>query len=291
MEPVIKVRNRNLYATGLAGIGMVFCAASGLGLGQDFCITPGCTLTKEVAFLGLSLWWWGAGAFLVVAVLAVLGRGPEAYWAGFAALAADAGLLLWMALTAPCLTCLFAGFLFLFLFYSLCRIGGKNRTAARVLTAIWFFVLAPNFFGVVVEMVDPWPIYGRHPAVFRVYFSPTCPACRNTVFYLRPRLKASSPVAFYPVARTPQDLGKIRYMVKRQKEGLDFFSAYAESTQAAGVETKLGMLEEIRLRLRLHRNKIAFWRTGMDAFPVLVRMGSPAVGARPKSDQPSPPGQ
>ncbi len=96
----------------LALLGAAFCAWSALGNEVNLCVTAGCSLYQDTALAGISLWWLGAGAFAVLSFLALLGL---AHWGRILAaltLAGDVALLLVMALTAPCVSCLIVAIFF-----------------------------------------------------------------------------------------------------------------------------------------------------------------------------------
>src|SRR3989339_504110 len=90
--------------TALAGV--VWTVLNGSGIGNELCITEGCAISKLVSFWGVSLWWFGAGAFGLLALTALAGRKVMGFWLAGLFVLIDAFFLGWLALTAPCITCL-----------------------------------------------------------------------------------------------------------------------------------------------------------------------------------------
>ena len=57
------MRQNRLAAPLTALAGVVLCVAQALGYAEALCVTDGCALHENTTVFGLSLWWWGAGAF------------------------------------------------------------------------------------------------------------------------------------------------------------------------------------------------------------------------------------
>ena len=93
-------------ALAAALLGMLFCIWTALGNEVAFCVTAGCSLYQDLVIGGLSMWWIGTAAFGVLACLALLGAVPAGHFLAGLTLLGDIFLLLLMALTSPCVSCL-----------------------------------------------------------------------------------------------------------------------------------------------------------------------------------------
>ncbi len=277
-----------LLPGGIALGGAIFCIAAAIGSADELCLTQGCALYKDVDLLGLSLWWWGAGAFSALALLILAGALRPAFWGAFAALAADCVFVAWMAVSAPCVSCLVAGVLFLGVFLSLAVSTNMLRKPAVVLVCVWLFLFSPNLFAVGHELAGPWAIRGSQSARLHLFISPSCPACREAVTRLT--ADGESNLAFFPVAENEQDLSTILQLERELASGGPFARAFAASLDNPA-PVQAGSLERLGLRLRLFRNKLYLGRMGAERIPVIVSHGL-AQGSAPAPDrtQPSRPG-
>ena len=94
----------------MAALAAGFCIWSALGNEVNLCVTSGCALFQDTSIAGISLWWAGGITFAALAAAALMGAAQLGMvLAGFALLG-DIGLLLLMAVTAPCVSCLIVAF-------------------------------------------------------------------------------------------------------------------------------------------------------------------------------------
>ncbi len=263
----------------IALLGAGLCAASALGRTEAACFTDGCALFQDYTFFGVSLWWWGTVGFLAIALPALFGNTKLAFAVARLALAIDVGLLAWMAFSAPCSSCLLAALFFLGAFLALLPPPGAGRQAAKVLALVWAMTFSPNLFAAAQEPFSPWPIYGNVDAPVRVFFSPNCPACRDTV---ADTLRYGKNAALFPVAESDKDMEDIQRLTAALATGQDFAKAFAALAAPGGLPAKeLGMLDNLRLRLRLSRNRVTLLRAGADRVPFSM------VSGRPESTTPA----
>ncbi len=262
--------NPRALPAGIALGGAIFCIAAALGGADKFCLTQGCTLYQDVNLLGISLWWWGSGAFGFLTLLTVVGAFRASFWAAFAALAVDCVFVAWMAVSVPCINCLIAGLLFLGVFLALAVCTNMLRKPAIVLACIWLFLFSPNLFAVGHELAGPWAIRGSNAAPLHLFLSPSCPACREAVTRLT--ANGESNLAFFPVAENEQDFVTILRLERELAMGGPFAKAFAASLEKTEQVTA-GTLERISLRLRLFRNELALGRMGAKRIPVIVSHG------------------
>ena len=103
-----------------------FCVWSAFGNDVNFCVTAGCSLYQDFTVGGVSLWWLGTGTFALLALLALLGAAAAGRLLAGLALLGDICLLLLMALTAPCVSCLVVA-----VFFALSYLGFRQAEPAQ----------------------------------------------------------------------------------------------------------------------------------------------------------------
>ena len=271
-------RSRAIPAFIFAIIGAAFCAGNAMGYLETLCFTEGCRLSQDIKLFSLSLWWYGAGCLAVMGLLAILKQTRIAFLLSAAALAGDVIFLSWLALAAPCFTCMLGGFFFLAVFFALFRAYMPSGRWPKVLAALWFFALSPNLFFTLQEAAPPWAIYGQPDAPIQVYFAPTCPACHRTMNYFMRDVGRG--VAVFPIARNETDRRKIIVMQQALDKGVRFQDAYMMSQAKDLPADNPGVADDWKLSLRLWRNKIALIRSGVKSIPLVIMQGGPAGGGQ-----------
>ena len=252
--------------------GAIFCAAAGLGGADSLCVTQGCALYHSVQLFGFSLWWWGAAAFAFIGILCISGLLRYAFYVSFAALAVDCFLLAWMAASLPCINCLAAALLFLSLFLCLHKIVQGPQRLVSPLLCIWLMLFSPNVFTISQELLGPWAIRGSNTDPVRVFFSPSCAACRTTLQEVLRNGERN--LAFYPIAENDDDVLRLHSLQALLDSGEPFSKAFAASRDPL-TAPDMTLTEEISLRLQLMRNKLALARMGAPKIPVIVMIGMP----------------
>ncbi len=268
MEKQTKTRHPGRFGVALAALaGVLLCVTQAVGYGEQLCVTQGCALHEGTAVFGLSLWWWGAGAFAGLFALGLLGRTAWTRLAALVCLAADVVFFAIMALTAPCLTCLASGGLFLLVLLAVARPFAASGRLVRGVVLAWFLALTPNLFAVAQELATPWPAAGPETAAVRLYFSPTCPACRDAVAVMS---RLGKPfIGFFPIAGSEEDVQLIARTLEGMRSGLSLPEALTRSGDAAPAAVGLS------LRWKLLRNKVAYLRGRPDGVPHLQINGWP----------------
>lgn len=275
---------RKLLAVFIALIGAAYSAAGAQGLTDSVCVTTGCELYKGLELFGYSVWWYGTAGFTLVGLLVLLGRTGLARFAAGVGLLIDVGLLGLIALTAPCLACLIAGFLLLLLFIVLATPMG---IPGRVIAIAWLLVFSPNVIGAMKSITDPWPIYGEADAPIRLYFSPSCPSCLLSTSEALEVYPDDS--ALFPVAESDADKRKVAALVRHLEDGapmpqdLDAFFKKAASRPMPEPDPEL--------RWKLFRNELALSSLGSETVPFLMIRGRPGPlpMASPRTEtEPSP---
>jgi hypothetical protein len=260
-------------------LGLALCVLNAAGVGL-FCLTNGCALYSGYSFFGFSFYVYGAVAFGVISLLAIIAsrRASVVPWLGVilcVGLLLDLLFLGWQLLYWPCSSCLVVALL----------LGGAAagfwrrypqscRLSFKVVFISWLVLLIPVSVAVGKEvLLTPWAIYGPSDASIRVFFSPTCPACSKEVNKL---LQSSdvNRIIFYPIAKNERDL---RLLATLQHQGI---TQSADLAKLFTDELEEATDPPLNLRWRLARNKITLARYGAQTIPFIL---SSAVieGARP----------
>lgn len=261
----------------VALLGVAFCAWSASGNALNLCVTTGCALFQDLTVGGISMWWIGVAGFGVLALLAVSGRPALGLLGAGFALVLDCLLLVLMLLTAPCAGCLVAGLLFA-LTYAAFRQYAAPRRQARMgrslLLATWTVLCIINIAGIARSELGTWPLYGSEDSSMRLYFSPSCSACREAIAIL----SGKANVVFYPVNEYDHDVTTIALMEQALARGATMQAAL---TSALAVERPTNEVSDyslsmLALRFRLLCNKARVFAAG-GQLPYFEFKGLPAA--------------
>lgn len=258
----------------IALAGAVYCAAQVAPLPVSVpCPGNGCALFHDFTVFGISLWWMGAAYFAVMAILCYRRAYGLAGLASAAALGADAFLLAVMLATASCISCLGAG-LFIALLFFVLRRHSRAKTDLPTPSFLLFawgglFFAALMFAG--TETLGPWQLDGPQNAERRVYFAPSCPACRDAVTVF------AGSAAFIPVAENADDHAAIYGMQKALAEGKTMVQALdaVMKAQRNGAIAKPSFPNSLILQIKLARNKAEVMRLGFKQLPLIMINGMP----------------
>ena len=260
-------------------LGTAFCVWSALGNDVNFCVTTGCTLYQDFTVAGISLWWFGTAAFGALAGLSLLGSADWGRILAALAVAGDVCLLLLMAFTAPCVSCLVAALFFAIIYFLLRRVPvtqSRMTTEGRrhsLLLWVWLALFVVNVGAVARSQADVWPILDESEnASMRMFFSPSCRYCIEGINALSGKVD----VAFYPLAETEADVWKVARMRGLLDEGLNIAQALAQSqnaTQPSGFSS--WRPDMLLLRFRLLRNKAHIFAAGSQGVPFFEQRGLP----------------
>lgn len=239
------------------------------------CETSGCNLFENWAVAGISLWWIGAGAFLLLACLSLLGNVRLGYFCASIMLFIDCLLLLFMAFTVPCTSCLVIALLFALAFYAF-RTISPERGAVRPrswLLHVWIVVFFCNGIAAITEQLPPWIIAGSKTASMQIYFSPSCPACKKALIEFS---HLDEQVAFLPVTENATDVLAIAQLQHRMAQGDTLFSALRSISKDSSVNPELSFFQYGKLQWLLLRNKIHVATSGAKKLPFIQIQGFPS---------------
>ena len=235
----------------------------------SFCSTAGCSLYEDAEFAGLSLWWYGVGAFglLSLSVLAKrIGRIVVTI-----ILAVDTVLLIVLAATAPCTHCLFVGFLFALTFLAFNWPFVKKKVT--VLFCIWLLFFGINLWATGKSFIGSWALVGNpKEAMIHVYFSPSCPKCKEAVVFYA----GSRDVAFYPIVEKDGDIEMIRAMEEAIRQGVGIHEAMAIQCTNGSAWT----WDRLKIAFRTLENKAHVFLAGSSGIPYVEFRGMPSFAAK-----------
>lgn len=271
-----------------SAIGVIYSLTMSFGLGSEaLCLTSGCEIVQDFRMFGIPPWWAAAVMFAALAVLCFLRMRLAARLLAAAFLFGDCLFLIVMFFVAPCTSCLIGG-LIIFCCWLALRIDRSvlitaRRIMAGALSATWLVLFLLNLGYAANEAVPAWKLNGNAPegAKISVFFSPGCPACRETIGIFSGR------AVFYPVAENEQDYLVIADIADRVDDGQSVKDALEAvlAEQAAGsyASPKLSLGRSIANKIKIMRNQAAVLRNSHNVLPVLVFEGLPADWAGTRS--------
>ncbi len=263
----------------LALLAAAFCVWSALGNEVNLCVTAGCSLYQDSTVAGISLWWIGAALFATLSILALLGAAHWGRTLAALALAVDLALLLIMALTAPCTSCLVAAVFFVLVYMSFRQAAVTRSRSGKggrsLLVLVWGLLFIINLGAVARSQATTWPITDNHDsATVRMFFSPSCSSCREGVAILSGHVD----VAFYPLAENDGDVYRVAHMIRLLDQG-DSMADAMNRSQDVTAPSGMGSWspDMIWLRFRLLRNKAHVFTSGAQTVPFFEYHGLPAM--------------
>lgn len=268
MKPSVDHPARNVLLILPAALGLIFCTLNAAGA-ELLCVSSGCGIYAGYTLGGLSINILGAAGFGVILLLGLLAsRRPLFRWLLFAVLISglliDALFLFWQILYWPCTSCLVVALLLaLSVLGALKAFPPFRTTAVHLALLLWFAAFVPVAAAAGKEiLLQPWPAVGPADAPVAVYFSPTCPACEKTVREILALPDLAGQVAFFPIAKNTEDLGRLARILEPAGEA----DLKALFSLADGAPAEPGLA----LRWKLARNKMALARLGADSVPLVL---------------------
>ena len=277
------------FALFFALLGLAWCAYISFPAEvQAPCATSGCELFRSTKLVGISLWWIGGAFFFALAAICLRGRSFLAARLLALGIFLDAILLIIMFFTAPCLDCLIVaacmGLCLLSL--QLSRDGGiPPKKGYTILLSIWFGLLLANGVLAANENIPPYIIEGEDSTEIRLFFSPSCPACREAIKTM------GSKAALYPVEEQDGDFEAILRLEALLKDpNIPYEEALRKCQDPLAPVPEITFLRSLELRIQLLRNKAAVFRQGFRALPLIEINGMPGfVPAEKNIPQPAAP--
>ena len=240
------------------------------------CATSGCELFRDSKIGGVSLWWVGGAFFFVLSAICLRGRSFLAAKLLALAIFLDAILLIIMFFTAPCLDCLVVAACL-----GLCLLCLQlphsefipPKKGHPFLLAVWFGLFLANAVLAANENIPAYTMGDAQTTEVRLYFSPSCPACREAVASL------AGKAALYPVEEKPGDFEAVlRFEVLLQGNKLTYEEALNKSLDPRMPVPEISLARQLELRVQMLRNKAAVFGQGFRALPLIVINGMPGFG-------------
>ncbi len=264
----------------IALFGIIFCVWSAFGNDVNFCVTTGCTLYQDFTIAGISLWWFGTASFTILAGCSLLGQAGAGKKLAALFLFGDICLLLLMAVTAPCVSCLVAALLFALCYFLFRRSDFFARSQKQpavpgrsMLLLVWTLLFFINIGQVARSQLDVWPILDESgDAHMRMFFSPSCKYCIEGINVLSGNVNT----AFYPVAENDADIFRLAKIKEFLDQGMSLAEAMGQSEDVeAGSFLSSLRPEFLLLRLRLLINKAHIFGAGSSGVPFFEICGLP----------------
>ena len=266
----------------MSALAAAFSIWSAFGNEVNICVTSGCALFQDTSIAGISLWWAGGVIFTLLAAAALMGAAQLGLVLSGLALLGDICLLLLMAVTAPCVSCLIVACFFAMIYAGFRQAALRARSnlpgdkpGRSVLLLLWGLLFIVNAGTALRTQADVWALTDNgNEATVRMFFSPSCPSCQEGIGLLSGHVD----VAFYPLAENEADI----YMVARMRRLMDNGVNIAEAlSKAKDVTAPAGMSatspEMLLLRLRMLRNKAHVFMAGSQTVPFFEYHGLPAM--------------
>jgi hypothetical protein len=257
-------------------LGLAWCGyiafPSGTGASSGLCATSGCLFLRGAGPGGISLWWAGGAYFFLLAVFCLRGSWRLVWFLTRLALFLDALLLLLMFFTGPCVNCLVAAVFF-----------GLPALTARPTPGGWFLDAPPQFLlltlwlglflgnvALAVNETVPHLILGNAARKeVRLFFSPSCPACRDALVAIGPE------VALYPIWEREGDTQAIIRLSALLAARVPMEQAVARSRDPGEPLPELSFPSRLLLEIQLLRNKALALRQGAVSLPLILINGLP----------------
>ena len=258
------------------------------------CISAGCTLYQSFTINGFSLWWGGVGIFTLLGLLALTGHAAPGRWISGLAVLLDCVLLGIMVLTLPCLACMAAALL-LALSYGTFRAASFTETRPSLrrispLLVLWGLLFLLNVGGLARSAIQPWAIQSpaaEDEATVRVFFSPSCSACRQLVMGT-PEADARN-IIWCPVSEEENDLAVILNLNQRIGTGVPLNRAFLPSLETPPLTAWDILRPEVLLtQFRLWCNEARVIAAGDGRLPLVEFMGLPSALIKAKSPASAP---
>ncbi len=255
-------------------LGLAWCGYIAFPTGNPApCATSGCALFRDSRIAGVSLWWVGGAYFFLLAIVCLRGNRALARIMALVALLLDSLLLLVMFFTAPCFDCLVVAIFFACTYYNL-RSGGEgwfvSQQTPSLLLPIWFGLFLGNAVLAANERIPLYSMGNTRSTDVRIYFSPSCGACREAI------LRLGHLATLYPVEEKSGDMDSIIRLGSLLKANVPLQEALTRSITPSEPVPYLPFYDRILLSLQLVRNRAIVLRQGFQSLPLIQLNGLPS---------------
>ena len=264
----------------IAVFGVAYCLFVYLGVGESVCVTAGCSLYKTFTLFGVSMWIFGMVAFVFLTLLMAAGAYTLSLFFARLCILGDCVLLLVMATTSPCLSCLGVALLFALTYFLLRHADPNENRGSSSLLFLWSLLFVSNLVLSAREMLPPEPIYGTSDAPVHIYFSPTCENCLAAMDKFN---FGDGQVAYFATSRGDEDLSMLIALSERLNAGQSMPDALrAVKANASERPEFVWSKDNLLLQWQLLRNKATVIERSGGSVPYITINGLPVSGANPE---------
>ena len=266
----MKIQGKNIIQFNFIFIsltGLAFCMASLFGKTSHLCFTNGCLLYKNFSFLGFSFYTWGLVVFGLIFLLSLQKKKKILNHFIFFILICDIFLLIFQVFYAPCFNCLIVA-IFIGYLANLCyRLFATN--AKKNLLIFFAFLIAVNGISIIKEKIPPEPIYGDLDAPVKIFFSPTCPGCKEMIRSVLLGCEIKEKFALYPVCKNKSDFNKIHTLKKYLNDDMGLNKAM-EKVLDEECSQSVPFNDYLKLKWLTYKNKFALIKSGIPTIPIMI---------------------
>ncbi len=277
------MRSKLLYILSLlvVAIGIAFSAWNVFAKESVFCVTDACHVVDNFVIFGLSLWVYSLVASVVLAFLLLRKKTKLALVLLALALLGDTLLLVLMLFTAPCFNCLIIALIFAVLCALLAL--HENKKIVLAIVGVWGLLFIINAGAIVGTLAKPYAIYANpanvndpQNATMRIYFSPSCPSCKELVNLLG-TLDATTQgdISWYPVTESSADIALVRQMSEKIASGMDLKDAFNETIANPETFAIDNVVDDFIMQIRLLINQANLSDRGTTRIPFVEYTGMP----------------
>ena len=254
-------------------LGLAWCGYVAFPTGIEApCETSGCGVIRDAKIAGISLWWVGGGYFFILAIMCLRGARFLAWRISRLALFADSLLLLAMFFTGPCADCLTVAVFFALTTFTLRPPAGgwfQEVPASPLLLPIWLGLFLGNMV-IAADEAMPRAVMGNAANTeVRLYFSPSCPACREALLAL------DKNAALYPIKERDGDTEAILRLAAFLDQGLPMSVALTRCLDDTEPVPPMSMGQRLTFTVQLLRNKASVLKQGFHNMPLIMINGMP----------------
>lgn len=270
----IKLINKNRLASALLLVaGPIICLLALSGYSGKLCLTEGCQIYRGFKLWGISLHHVGGAAF-VLGLYWLYRKAPMYSVYIRLCLWAETALLAFQTLYLPCSECLIIGLIWGLL--------GMLTFPRQRVTKIWAVLFLVAMTLLAKDLIKPWPVYGGQDSEVKVFFSPSCKHCRETILDLLAGGHQGDNVAFFPVALDGEDAGRVAKFQQVLNQTGDYQGTFPaglrvnhlwqafQACWSSSAPCSLGLTAWLKLHLGLLRNKLILARMGAKEVPLVL---------------------
>lgn len=243
----------------LLAFGLAICLLALSGMSGKLCLTEGCQIYKGFKLWGVSLHHLGSVAF-ALGFYWLYRKGPMYSAYIRFCLWAESALLAFQAIYLPCSECLLIGLIW--------GLTGFLTIPRHRVMKVWSVLFLAAMSMLVKEMIKPWPVYGLQESAVKVFFSPSCKHCQETIVNLMAGGQRED-MAFFPVALDEDDPQRVAQFQQVLSGSLNLWRAF-EACWKSPEPCSLSLSDWLTLRLGLIRNKMVLARMGAKEVPLIL---------------------